>query len=53
MTEQEIREAGAQAVADFPPIPDEVIARIGAHLADLDKPDTTTRADAETRKRAA
>ncbi len=48
MTEQDIREAGAAAVADFPPIPDEVVARLGALLADLDntddKPDPQERA---------
>lgn len=38
MTENEIREAGASAVADFPPLSDEVAARLGALLADLDKP---------------
>ncbi len=36
MTEQQIREAAAAAVADFPPIPDEVVARLGAILAPLD-----------------
>lgn len=35
MTEKEIREAGAQAVADFPALSDEVAARLGALLADL------------------
>lgn len=49
MTEDQIREAGAAAVADFPPIPDEVIARIGAHLADLD----TTDVKPEPQERAA
>lgn len=39
MTENEIREAGASAVAGFPALPDEVAARLGALLADLDKPD--------------
>jgi hypothetical protein len=35
MTEDQIREAGAQAVADFPPLPDEVAAKVGALLTDL------------------
>ncbi len=39
MTEQQIRAAAAAAVADFPPIPDEVVARLGALLAPLNDPD--------------
>ncbi len=39
MTEQQIREAAAAAVADFPPIPDDVVARLGVILAPLDEPD--------------
>lgn len=36
MTEEQIRDAGAQAVANFPPLTDEVAAKVGALLADLD-----------------
>ncbi len=34
-TDDRIREAAAAAVADFPPIPDEVVARLGTILAPL------------------
>ncbi len=44
-TDDRILEAAAQAVADFPPIPDEVVARLGTLLAPLN--DTA----AETRER--
>jgi hypothetical protein len=34
-SDERIREAAATAVADFPPIPDEVVARLGTLLAPL------------------
>lgn len=37
MTEEQIREAGAQAVADFPPMPDDVAAHVGRLLVDLNE----------------
>lgn len=33
MTDEQIRDAGAAAVADFPPMPDEVAAQVGHMLA--------------------
>lgn len=39
-TDDRIREAAAAAVVDFPPIPDAVVAHLGAILAPLTEDDT-------------